>query len=236
VLQPIPEEIEPVITEEQWALRPRRLDLKARDRNSFDRMITYYRLNQGETVPSQPPRKTRKMLRQAAKNARVWARALSSLNSVGELLDARAQIAVGNGVAERKNNARAEVTALQASLDKLAAHLEQGAQTDQLPRGVRTTKQQSEVLYHLIYVLHVYLRFGTGKGLSRGKSPDYQARRDLAVWLFKIASNGTLPTTTILTAAEKAIRNDMQSGEYLDIVHWTIPSVCGFYVVRLSSD
>ena len=108
------------------------------------------------------------------------------------MLTARAQISSGESQSEKRTNAQAQIANLQAKLDKLAADLNAAARD--LPRGARKTELKSEVLYHLIYVLHFYLRLITGKGLSRGNSDSDKAKRESVVWLCRIA----VPNPTLL--------------------------------------
>ena len=233
VLQPIPEEIEPVITEEQWASTdiPRKLDLEG-GLAFLNRLLTWYLINRGEQIKAPIlPSTTRKTLQRKATQIRDWADTLDSLNSVAALLEARAQIFAGDPVAKKKS-ARAQIACVKARLSKVAADLERAA--NQLPREVRRATQQSEVLHHAIYILHVLLRRATGEGLSRkgldrvgksnGKSPSADLRREFAVWLFRKA-DPKLPERTILTAAEKAIEEYMQADRMADEVHETIASV-----------
>jgi hypothetical protein len=226
-LRSIPENIEPVITDAEWASNrlPKALGLDhKRHRAFFDRLITWCVINQ------RAERKliasiVRKKLSLKVKQVRGFIKVLLSLNSVDELFNARVRIAAGGSVDET----RAQIRTLQVRLETLASDLKQAAK--QLPRDVRRAKQQSEVLHHAVYVLHVYLRLHTGKGLSRkgldrlgkstGKSPADDQRREFAVWLFQIADR-KLPERTILTAAEKAITEIMQTDEHLDRVHETI--------------
>ena len=73
VLRDIPQEIDPIITEDDWEKRPKILDLDHWDRSKFDRMIAWYRLNTDRTTakPTRPS-VTRKMLRQKTKEVRTW--------------------------------------------------------------------------------------------------------------------------------------------------------------------
>lgn len=227
-LQDIPQEIPPIITDDDWEKRPKILDLDHWDRSKFDRMIVWYRLNtneENEKIKPTRPSVTRKMLHQKIKEVRAWTDSLSQLNDNPELLTARAQIAPGKSQSEKRTNAQAQIASLQANLEKLAADL--NAAAHDLPRGVRKTELKSEVLYHLIYVLHFYLRLITGKGLSRGNSESDEAKRELVVWLCRIAvPNPTLlPKVTIITAIEKVIRSPMHDDDFLHLFAGSIASV-----------
>jgi hypothetical protein len=235
VLRSIPDNIKPIITAAEWASTiPKALGLDHEDHRAFfNRLLTWYLINQSDQIKVPiPPRTVRKTLQRKAAQFRGWVDELDSLNSGAELFDARAQILAGKTVAEKKKNARAQITDLQAGLSTLAADLEQAA--NQLSRDVRRATQKSEVLHHAIYVLDAYLRLHTERGLSRkgldrlgmssGNSPADDQRREFAVWLFQKA-DPKLPRRTILTAAEKAIREIIQTGEHSDFVHETIASV-----------
>jgi hypothetical protein len=227
VLRDIPQEIDAVITEDDWEKRPKILDLDHWDRSKFDRMIAWYRLNT-EPQKEKPTRPsiTRKLLHQKVKDVRAWRDALSPLNNNADLLAARARPSAGESIIEKRSSAQAQVKNLQADLDKLAADLKAAAHD--LPRGVRKTELKSEVLYHLIYVLHFYLRLVTGKGLSgRGSSKSDNAKRELAVWLCRIAvpDPDLLPRQTIITAIEKAIRSPMHDDDFLHLFEGSIASV-----------
>lgn len=219
------EEISQIITEDEWATSdwPAALDLhESHHRSFFNKLLTYYNLNREEKSPT-PMRagKARKALYKAGKQVREWKQALSPLNEA-VLLEARAKFSAGKDLTKKRSNARKQITALQQALEKLATDLDNVRK--RLPKGRRTTAKKSEVLYHCIYVLHVYLRHYTGTGLSRGSSSEDRARVDLAVWLFTRA-NPSLPPETIRTAAQKAIRDLMRTDEHLDIVHPTIAPI-----------
>lgn len=229
LLREIPEGIDPVITDDHWEKRPKILVLDHWDRSKFDRMIAWYRLNTNEEnekkfKPTRPS-VTRKMLHQKTKEVRAWMNSLSQLNDNPELLTARAQISPGESQSEKRTNAQAQIDRLQANLKKLTDDLKAAARD--LPRGARKTELKSEVLYHLIYVLHFYLRLITGKGLSRGNSKSDEAKRELVVWLCRIAvPNPTLlPKVTIITAIEKAIRSPMHDDDFLHLFEGSIASV-----------
>src|SRR5262245_64531440 len=89
-LQSIPEEVEEVITREDWANRPKVKDFDQEGhRHLCNRIIAYYRLNKG--VQRQPPREIRKDLDRKAKKLRGWIAQLSELNDRAEFFAARSR-------------------------------------------------------------------------------------------------------------------------------------------------
>ena len=209
-LRRLPREEPSIITDEDWpsADRPTTLDLNdPGDRRFFNRVVAFYRLNQNDS--RRVSGKLRKALTRKAEQVLRWEAALSELNEA-DFIEPRANVSPGKTLDKKRTNARRQITAIRNSLKNLAKDLERTK--EQLPQAVRWTPKKIEVLYHLIYFLHAYLRELTGKGLSRGKSVEAGARRKLVVWLFKIA-DADLKEKTILTAMQKAITKPMKAAE-----------------------
>lgn len=193
-----PDKIVPIITDAEWDAwdKPEGFGEDV-DRQLFERLIAYYRLNALERKV--PPREIRKKLARKAQQLQGWTKVLSKLNN-GTLFKARADVTEGRAAREKQDNAQAAVETICADLIRLASALKEAAKD--LPREhKRARTQKSEVLHHLVYMLKVHVR------LSKGLDEAEFAR--MAVWIFQEHADETLVPETIQTAAKRVWRELM---------------------------
>lgn len=216
-----------IITDEEWASTDRPKKLKSNgteydfddpgDRRFFDRLIAFYRQNKDEHR-----RTSRKALTRKLDQVEKRAKKLSLQLNEPDIIDALTNVSPGDTLDDKRTRAEKRLTDIRGTLRSLVKDLERAR--SELPKAVRKTPKKAELLYHLIYFLHGYLREMTGKGLSRAKSADAEARRLLVVWLFKIA-DADLKENTIRTAMQKVITKIMQDPDYGASVDKTVPSI-----------
>lgn len=201
-LRSISHSLEPIIQDAQWARVRQEFPFHDRDRDFFDRVIEFYRLNMGHDTPRPGKRRgqIRKDLQGHAVTTRTFTKRMSRLEGREELLNAVASTVANPTISA--DDLRRNVADILDGLRQLSVRLDEAVR--KLAPGKRSRKQKNEIIYYLMWLITMWVYHHHGEWIRRSHQDRNQDIVHVIIRIFKIADQAIMDRT-IKIAAEKAV-------------------------------